>query len=344
MTGHATVIALDAMSGDHGLSVTVPAAKLALSQHPQLELCLVGQAEPLQRQLAQAELADHPRLRIRPAAEVVGMDEEPSRALRNKKDSSMRVAVNLVRDGQAHACVSAGNTGALMATARFVLKMLPGVDRPAIVSAIPSRNGHTHMLDLGANAECSPEQLFQFAVMGTVLARAVSGIEAPRVALLNIGAEEIKGTAEIKAAAQLLERSGLPYIGYVEGDDIFLGDVDVVVCDGFAGNVALKTAEGLAHLVGEFMREEYSRGPFSKLAALASLGVLRRFKTRVDPGRYNGASFLGLNGVVIKSHGSADAKALANAIGIALVELEKRVPEAIGEQVQEQLQAAHTAA
>ena len=336
-------IALDAMSGDHGLAATVPAAALALAAHPQLVLCLVGQEAPLRAALGAAGLSDHPRLSLLPASEVVAMDEEPAKALRSKKDSSMRVAIDAVRDGQALACVSAGNTGALMATARYVLKMLPGVDRPAIVSEMPARQGHTHMLDLGANAECTPEQLFQFAVMGTVLARAVTGIAEPRVGLLNIGSEDIKGTSSIKAAGQLLEASDLPYIGYVEGSDIFLGEVDVVVCDGFAGNVALKASEGIARLIGEFLRSEFQRGWIARLSALAASGVLRRFRRRIDPARYNGASLLGINGIVIKSHGGAEAAALANAIEIALLEVEKQVPQKIGSEVQRHLVAPSAA-
>lgn len=320
------IIALDAMSGDHGIAVTVPAARRALAAHPDLHLILVGQPDALTQALGSFG-PDRARVRIEAASEVVGMDEEPARALRNKKDSSMRVALNLVKRGDAQACVSAGNTGALMATARFVLKTLPGVDRPAIVAEMPSRKGHTLMLDMGANAECTPSQLYQFAVMGTVLAQVVSGAARPRVGLLNIGAEDIKGTASVKMAAGLLEVSELNYIGYVEGTDIFGGDVDVIVCDGFAGNVALKTAEGIARMLADYLREEYTRGPLSKLAALASLGVLRRFRRRVDPARYNGASLLGLNGIVIKSHGGADEAGLANAIGIAQLECRKNIVE-----------------
>ncbi len=327
------IIALDAMSGDHGIAVTVPAAKQALARHADLELILVGRPEPLRSALEAAGLAQEARLRIQPASEVVGMDEEPAKALRGKKDSSLRVAINLVREGKAQACVSAGNTGALMATARFVLKMLPGVDRPAIVSAIPSRRGHTHVLDLGANAECTPAQLYQFAVMGNVLVKAVNALTTPRVGLLNIGSEDIKGTQAIKAAAGLLEASDLSYIGYVEGSDIFLGDVDVVVCDGFTGNVALKSAEGIAHLITDFLREEFTRGLFSKLAALVSHGVLQRIKQRVDPRQYNGASLLGLNGIVIKSHGGADATAFETAIGIARLECISKVTEQIRQEI-----------
>ncbi len=259
------------------------------------------------------------------------MDEPPSKALRGKKDSSMRVAVDLVKSGDAQACVSAGNTGALMAIARFVLKMLPGIDRPAIISAIPSVHGHTHMLDMGANVDCEAEQLFQFAVMGSVLATAVDGIERPRLGLLNIGEEEIKGNEVIKEAGRLLQASSLNYIGYVEGDDIYLGDVDVVVCDGFVGNVALKTSEGLAKLVSQFIREEFSRNIMSKAAGVLALPVLKALRARTDPRNYNGSSFIGLQGTVVKSHGGADALAFHNAIRIAVIEARKAVPDRISD-------------
>jgi glycerol-3-phosphate acyltransferase PlsX len=257
------------------------------------------------------------------------MHELPSKALRGKKDSSLRVAIDLVKEGRAQACVSAGNTGALMATARFVLKTLPGIDRPAIISALPSLNGHTHVLDLGANAECSPEHLYQFAVMGSVLVSAIYGIEKPKVGLLNIGEEEIKGNDQIQGAAKLLSASSLNYVGFVEGDDIFLGDYDVVVCDGFVGNIALKAGEGLAKWIAQVMREEFSKNLLTKLSALAAMSVLRSFKDRVDPRHYNGASLLGLNGIVIKSHGSADDISFASAIRVALIEVEKGVPTRI---------------
>lgn len=335
-------IALDAMSGDFGIEVTVPAAARALQQHADLQLILVGQLQELEQALIAHKLNQHPRLQLQAASEIVGMDEEPAKSLRGKKDSSMRVALNLVREGKAQACVSAGNTGALMATARFVLKTLPGVDRPAIVSQMPSRDGHTHMLDLGANAECTPEQLYQFAVMGTVLARAVSGLKAPRVGLLNIGSEDIKGTQSIKQAAELLIQSDLNYIGYVEGTDIFLGDVDVVVCDGFSGNVALKSAEGVSRLIAHYFRQEYDRNIMSRIAALLSFSVLRRLKKQFDPGRHNGASLLGLNGIVIKSHGNADAKSLAHAIDIAVIECQKQIIDSVGREVADHLLAEAT--
>jgi len=322
-------LSVDAMSGDHGHAVAVKAARLALHDHPELRLILVGDEAALKQSLAANHLAGDSRIVLQHASEVVEMDEPPSRALRNKKDSSMRVAINLVKDGRAQACVSAGNTGALMATAHFVLKMLPGIDRPAIITAIPSVAGHTYMLDLGANAECSAEQLCQFAVMGSALVTAVNGIERPRVGLLNIGEEEIKGSETIRQAAGMISASGLNYVGFIEGDHVFLDPVDVVVCDGFAGNVALKTGEGVAKLIGKFLKEEFSANFLHKLAAVAAYPALKNLGKRIDPRRYNGASFLGLNGIVIKSHGSADALGFANAIRVGLEEVEKNVPARI---------------
>lgn len=323
------VLSIDAMSGDHGPNVIVDAALLALKEIPELQLVLVGDEPTLKQVLAARKHVPHQRLSLQHASEVVEMDEQPSKALRSKKDSSMRVAINLVKDGRAQAAVSAGNTGALMATARFVLKTLPGIDRPAIVSAIPSINGHVHMLDLGANAECSAEQLLQFAVMGSVLVSAVYGIDKPKVALLNIGEEEIKGNEVIKAAAALLQASSLNYIGFIEGNGIFLNDVDVVVCDGFVGNIALKTGEGVAKMMKQFMQEEFTRNIVTKTAAVMAMPALKALGKRMDPRHYNGASFAGLNGIVIKSHGSADAIAFANAIRVAVLEVEKDVPKRI---------------
>jgi len=332
------VLSIDAMSGDHGLEVAVDAAFACLREKDNLNLVLVGDEARLMAALALRKQAGHPRIEIRHASEVVEMDELPSKVLRGKKDSSMRVAINLVKEGRARAAVSAGNTGALMATAKFVLKTLPGVDRPAIISAIPSANGHVHMLDLGANAECTSEMLFQFAVMGAAMVTAVYGIERPKVALLNIGAEEIKGNETIKAAAELLRQSKLNYIGFVEGDGIFLSDVDVVVCDGFAGNVALKTGEGVAKMIYQFMREEFTRNALHKLTALLARPALKSLGQRMDPRNYNGASFAGLNGIVVKSHGSADAIAFANAIRVALREVENEVPARISRLLGDSLQ------
>jgi phosphate acyltransferase len=322
-------LSIDAMSGDHGHAVAVKAARLALHEHPDLRIVLVGDQAALAKSVAANHLGGDSRVAIQHATEVVAMDELPSRALRGKKDSSMRVAINLVKQGRAQACVSAGNTGALMATARFVLKMLPGIDRPAIITAIPSVDGHTYMLDLGANAECTAEQLCQFAVMGSALVTAVAGIERPRIGLLNIGEEEIKGGDVIRQAAALIQAAGLNYVGFIEGDHVFLDPVDVVVCDGFTGNIALKTGEGVAKLIGKFLKEEFSANLLHKLAAVAAYPALRNLGKRIDPRRYNGASFLGLNGIVIKSHGSADALSFANAIKVALREVEQDIPARI---------------
>ncbi|MFO1434347.1 MAG: phosphate acyltransferase PlsX [Candidatus Competibacteraceae bacterium] len=323
-------IALDGMGGDIGPDVVVPAALdvLATTKTP-LKLILVGQQTILLSKLAALKATDHPAISLRSASQVVAMNEPPAQALRLKKDSSMRVAIDLVKQGQADACVSAGNTGALMATARFVLKTLPGIDRPAICTTLPSIHGHTHVLDLGANVDSKAEHLLQFAVMGSVLATAVDNTPAPRVALLNIGEEDIKGNEQVKQAALLLADSGLNYTGFVEGDGIFLSDVDVVVCDGFVGNVALKTIEGVAKLIRHYMMLEFKRNLLTRLAGLIALPVLRVFKRKIDPRRYNGASLLGLQGIVIKSHGGADVVAFANAIKIAMLEVEKAVPQRI---------------
>src|SRR5580692_6745747 len=262
------------------------------------------------------------------------MTDHPREALRRKKDSSMRRAIDLVKANDAHACVSAGNTGALMATAHFVLKMLPGVERPAIVSLIPSRGGHTFMLDLGANASCTPQQLCQFALMGSVLAADLEGAhERPRVGLLNIGEEEIKGNETVQAANELMAASDLNYVGFVEGHDIFSGKVDVVVTDGFTGNVALKTMEGAARLITETLREEFSRTQLRKLGYLAARPALKAFRTRIDPRRYNGASMIGLNGIVIKSHGGADLFGFQRAIEVAVLEARDGVPARIAERL-----------
>lgn len=336
-------IALDAMGGDHGADTVIPAALNTLKHRDDVSLILVGDRVQLEARLAQAGHAqDNPRLRIHHASEVVGMDEAPSRALRLKKDSSMRVAIDLVKQGQAQACVSAGNTGALMATARYVLKTLQGIDRPAISTAIPSIEGYTQVLDLGANVDCTAEHLFQFAVMGSVLASAVHGLDKPRIGLLNIGEEEIKGNDQVKEAARLLAGSSLNYIGFVEGDDVYKGGVDVVVCDGFVGNVALKTSEGVAKMISHFMREAFSRNPLTKLAGLIAMPVLKAFRSRIDPRRYNGASLLGLRGIVIKSHGGADALAFENAINVAALEVQKAVPERIDHLLEDLLNERHT--
>ena len=330
---HAISIALDAMGGDTGLDVVVPAAITAINQHPDVEIILVGNEALLQPAVTAAGAAASPRLKIHHASQQVEMDELASAAMRNKKDSSMRVALNLVKDGVANACVSAGNTGALMATSRFVLKMLPGIDRPAICTSLPSMTGHTWMLDLGANVDCNAEHLFQFSLMGSVLAEAVDGNRHPRVGLLNIGEEEIKGNEQVKEAAQLLS-AGMPnYAGYAEGDDIYKGGFDVIVCDGFVGNVSLKTSEGVAKMIAEFIKQEFRRTVFTRLAALIAMPVLKAFRRRIDPRAYNGASLLGLRGIVIKSHGGADAFAFANAIKVAILQVRENVPERITTQL-----------
>lgn len=318
------------MGGDHGPSVTVPAALAALQRDTDLRVTLVGLKDPVQALLNGAAAPLLSRIQLREASQVVTMDEKPQEALRKKKDSSMRVAIDMVKAGEADACVSAGNTGALMATARFVLKTIEGIDRPAIISRIRARHGHTHMLDLGANSECTAEHLFQFAVMGSVVAADMHGIAQPRIGILNIGEEETKGDSVVQEAARLLTASKLNYIGFVEGDDIFSGEVDVVVTDGFTGNVALKTMEGLANMLVGALKTEYTRNPLRYVGALASWPVLRSLRKEFDPRTYNGASMVGLTGVVIKSHGSADTVSFANAIHVGLIEARKGAPTQIG--------------
>jgi glycerol-3-phosphate acyltransferase PlsX len=311
-------VAIDCMGGDHGLSVTIPAA-IAFSDHqPDVHLILVGKSGPIADALRTAgrQAGDKAaRFRIQEATEVVEMDEPVAQALRGKRDSSMRVAIDLVRRGEADACVSAGNTGALMAISRSVLKMIDGIDRPAIAASLPTRTGgQTMVLDLGANVDCDPGHLLQFAVMGCALVSALGGTERPRVGLLNIGEEVIKGNEVVKQAGELLRTSGLNFIGNVEGNDLFAGTADVVVCDGFVGNVALKTSEGLAQMLSGFIREEFTRGPLAKVIAMLAYPVLKRFKQRIDHRRYNGASLIGLRGIVIKSHGSSDAYGFEQAL------------------------------
>jgi phosphate acyltransferase len=300
-------VVVDTMGGDHGVHVTVPAALACLRRDPDVSCILVGQREAIERELARRHAAPGPNLKIQHATEVVEMDEAPASAMRGKKDSSMRVAIDLVKDGAAAACVSAGNTGALMAISRFVLKMLPGIDRPAIATILPTLKGHTYVLDLGANVDSAPEHLLQFGIMCSELVSSLEHIERPLVGLLNIGAEDIKGNDQVKLAADLMRASGLNFHGYVEGDDIYKGTTDVVVCDGFVGNIALKTSEGLARMLATYLREEFDRNLLTKLAGVVALPVITAFKRRVDPRRYNGATLLGLRGVVVKSHGSADA-------------------------------------
>lgn len=322
-------VALDAMGGDHGPRVVVPAALTVLATNDDIGLILVGDREAIHRELRRVRAGPSERLQVRHATQRVEMDELPSQALRTKKDSSMRIAVDLVKEGSADACVSAGNTGALMAIARFLLKTLPGVDRPAICSALPSMHGHTHVLDLGANVESSARHLFEFAVMGSVLASAVDNLPRPTVGLLNIGQEAIKGNERIKEAARMLAESDIHYVGFVEGDDLYLGTVNVIVCDGFVGNVALKSSEGVAHMITHFVRREFERNLFTRVAAWVASPVLKASRTRFDPREYNGASFVGLRGTVVKSHGSADVKAFAKAITEASAEVSQKIPERI---------------
>ena len=319
------------MSGDRGPSVSVPAALAAAREFRDVRFTLTGRQIDLERELAGAML---PNLSCIFATEVVEMTDHPREALRRKKDSSMRRAIDLVKANDAHACVSAGNTGALMATAHFVLKMLPGVERPAIVSIIPSRGGHTYMLDLGANASCTPAQLCQFAVMGSVLAADLPGAhERPRVGLLNIGEEEVKGNDIVQAAHNLMAAADINYVGFVEGHDIFSDKVDVVVTDGFTGNIALKVMEGASRLITNAMREEFARSPLRKLGYLAARPALNALRARIDPRLYNGAAMVGLNGVVIKSHGGTDQFGFQRAIEVAILEARDDVPAQIAQRM-----------
>jgi glycerol-3-phosphate acyltransferase PlsX len=334
-------IAIDAMGGDHGIPVVIPAALQILQEHPDLHLILVGDQPSLEKKLAQEQASNHPRVRIKHASQKVEMDESPTQALRSKKDSSMRVAINLIKEGEAQACVSAGNTGALMATAKFVLKTLPGIDRPAIMAVLPtmSPKANVRVLDLGANVDSSAENLLQFAIMGSVLSSAVDGISRPRVGLLNIGAEDIKGNEQVRETAQLLaENTSINYIGFIEGDDIYKGAADVVVCDGFVGNVMLKACEGLARLIMSYIKEGFKHSWLTRLSGLAAMHVLKRVGKRVDPARYNGASLLGLQGIVIKSHGGANTMAYKNAIREAYLEVKKDIPKRVGDQITQLLQ------
>ena len=336
-------VSVDCMGGDHGPSVTLPACKAFLAAHPEASLILVGNAAVL------ASCANWSRVTVVSASEVVEMDDSIEVALRRKKDSSMRVAVNQVKANAngvsaAQACVSAGNTGALMAVSRYVLKTLEGIDRPAIAAVMPSaRPGGTTVLDLGANIDCTAEHLLQFAVMGCALVAAIEGLENPSVGLLNIGEEAIKGSEVIKQAGDLLRQASadghINFYGNVEGNDIFKATTDIVVCDGFVGNVALKTAEGLASMLSKLIKEEFTRNVFTKLAALVALPVLNHFKARVDHRRYNGAALLGLRGLVFKSHGSADAFAFEQALNRAYDAARNGLLERVHDRILETLQA-----
>ena len=331
--GRTSTISLDAMSGDLGAEVVVRAAHASLQKYTNLELVLVGDENEL-GSLVTHIVGDEPRLRIVHASQIVEMTDPPADSIRKKKDSSMRVAIDLVKNGEADACVSAGNTGALMATAKFVLKMLPGIDRPAIIAELPSTTGSLHMLDLGANTVCTADHLFQFAVMGSIICSDIVGIAEPRIALLNIGAEDTKGNDTVKDAASMLSSSSLNYVGYIEANDVFSGKADVIVTDGFTGNVALKAMEGMVELVKFYMKRAFTRNWFAKLQALLSSRVLRRLSRDTDSRQYNGATLVGLNGIVIKSHGSADTFAFQHAIDTAIVEVRNQVPQQIGNLLQ----------
>ena len=322
----AQIIAIDAMGGDFGPRSIVQASIACLSATPSLHLTLVGQSSLLEELVSGFSAADRARLQILDAAEVIGMDERPSQALRGKPDSSMRVALELVRDGKAQACVSAGNTGALMALSRAVLKTLPGIDRPAMVAAIPTCTGYCQLLDLGANVDCTAEQLYQFAVMGSVAAQAL-GVQRPRVALLNVGTEDIKGNQQVRLAANLLQGArGLNYVGFIEGDGLYRGAADVVVCDGFVGNILLKSSEGLATMVAQRIEQTFRRGLLSRLAGAVAMPLLKRVQADLAPARHNGASFLGLQGIVVKSHGAAGVEGFQSAIQRALIEIQENLP------------------
>ncbi len=328
-------IAIDAMGGDFGPSEIVPATSNFIKKNPELFVTLVGRENELLKEIESSGLTGHPQINTLFTDEVVEMDELPSMALRYKKRSSMRLAIELVKENKADACVSAGNTGALMAISRYVLKMLPGIDRPAICSAMPCPRGQTHFLDLGANINSSSEQLFQFALMGSELTSALDNIENPTVGLLNVGSEDIKGDDRIKQAALLLSNSYLNYIGFVEGTDIFTGNVDVIVADGFNGNIALKAGEGVAEMVNYHVKNEFSRNWYTKLSAIAVMPILNQIRKKIDPRRYNGASLLGLRGIVVKSHGSADSLSFSSALNVAKMEVSKNIPQRISSRLEE---------
>ena len=321
------LIAVDAMGGDFGPHLIVPACIASLVEFPSLHLVLVGQAPVLEELIALHPGVDRARLQVEHASEVIGMDERPTHALRGKPDASMRLMLELVRSGRAKACVSAGNTGALMALSLYVLKPLPGIDRPAMVTAVPTARGVCHLLDLGANVDCSAEQLYQFAVMGSVAAEA-QGVVRPRVALLNVGTENIKGNQQVKLAASLLQQAqGLNYIGFVEGDGLYRGEADVVVCDGFVGNILLKSSEGLVSMISERIEALFNEGFVSRLAGAVALPLLKRLRGELAPARHNGASFLGLQGIVVKSHGAASSEGFQSAIRRAVIEVRENLPQ-----------------
>jgi glycerol-3-phosphate acyltransferase PlsX len=330
-----TRIAVDAMGGDGGPSIIMPSIKDFLSQNDDIKIDIFGDEKDLSTHLDIFNKKLSKRIEIIHTDVKVLSDDSPSHALRHKKKSSMSLAIESVKNNRTQACVSAGNTGALMAISRFILGTLEGIDRPAIESMLPSLNGHTHVLDLGANIDCKAEHLYQFAVMGSVLSMILDDNDNPKVGLLNVGAENIKGNIQVKEAHNLLQNGKLNYVGFVEGDDIFCGDIDVIVCDGFVGNIALKTSEGIAKFISCKLKDEFKRNVFTKIAGLSSSKVLNSFKKVVDPRRYNGASLLGLKGIIVKSHGGADTFAFTNSLRIALMEVKKDVPTCIDMKLKE---------
>ncbi len=333
-------VSIDASGGDYGIPVTIEAGINALSKYEDMQIHFVGDSLSIENELKKHRKSNllKNRIDITHASEVISMDESPSNALRKKKDSSMRIAINLVKDGIADACVSAGNTGALMAIARFVLKTIDGVDRPAIMSSVPTITGHNHILDLGANIDSKPETLLQFAIMGSIAVQHTENIQKPSIGLLNVGVEDMKGHEKIQATADLLKDSSLNYQGFVEGDDIYKGVVDVIVCDGFEGNIALKASEGVANMVSHFIKESFNKNLLTKIVALFAKPVLKNFKAKIDPGKHNGASLLGLKGVVVKSHGNADVDSFLQAIKEAYLEAHAKITEKISEQLTQELE------
>jgi glycerol-3-phosphate acyltransferase PlsX len=334
-------VSIDASGGDFGIPVTINAGIIALKTFSDLTIAFVGDEKDINIEIKNSSTPQKilERIEIKHASQVINMADSPSMALRHKKDSSMRVAVNLVKNGEADACVSAGNTGALLSIAKFVLKTISGVDRPAIMSAVPTLTGiPTHILDLGANVDSKPNTLLQFAIMGSIAVQYTENIEQPTVGLLNVGSEELKGHWKIQETAELLKNSSLNYIGFVEGDDIYKGSVDVIVCDGFEGNIALKASEGVAHMFSHFIKKSFSKNIFTKIAALIARSVMKDFKSRVDPGKYNGASLLGLKGVVVKSHGNADVDSFFQAIKEAYLEAHAKITDKISVQLTRELE------
>ena len=333
-------VSIDASGGDFGFPVTINAGINALIVFDDLLVNFVGDKTGIEKELNNNSLYPKfsDRIFITHANEVIKMDDSPSEALRHKKDSSMRVAINLVKNGEADACVSAGNTGALMSIDRFVLKTIAGVDRPAIMSAVPTLKGPTHVLDLGANIDSKPGTLLQFAIMGSIAVQNTENIDNPSVGLLNVGTEELKGNEKSQYTSELLKNSSLNYVGFVEGDDIYKGNIDVIVCDGFEGNIALKASEGVAKMFSYFIRKSFTKNLFTQLVALLAKPVMRDFRSKVDPGKYNGASLLGLKGVVVKSHGNADIDSFQQAIKEAYLEAHAKITDKISEQLTRELE------